>query len=422
MKKNHSFRNLERCALKMKDILMPRFDPEMKTGKVVEWLKKEGEKIQKGEAVVRIDTEKVSLDVESPESGVLSKILVNPPAEVPVGTPLGLILREGEENSRVTSAAQVSAPPIQANKPVPAVEEETSGRDDWIRASPSARRTARELGVDLKIVKGTGPMGRVTREDVEQRHASFPSQTASIAEVTKETVRMEELGSLQVSTEGESFKTRHLDTMRTTIAQRMTQSWTEIPQVPLFADVDLSEAEKFKAGMEKLIGKRVSFTAIVTKAVASSMRSFPDLNSRFENGEIREYEDVDVSIAVALESGLITPVVKKANRKTASGISSEIDALALRARSGMLAPSEVRGGTTTVSNLGGFGVDYFIPIINPPQVTIVGVGKTRPSSTGTPFCTITLVFDHRVTDGARAAQLLQKIKDFIESPYLLQMA
>ena len=409
----------------MKDILMPRFDPEMKTGKVVEWLKKEGEKVQKGEAVVRIDTEKVSLDVESPESGVLSKILVYPPAEVPVGTPLGSILLEGEALSKATSPAQVSAPTIQtvqANKPVSSIEEETPGRDDWIRSSPSARRAARELGVDLKMVKGTGPLGRVTREDVEQRRAPIPIHTASISEVTKETVRLEEVGSVQVSVEGESFKTRHLDAMRTTIAQRMTQSWTEIPQVPLFADVDLSEAEKFKAGMEKLIGKRVSFTAIVTKAVASSMRSFPDLNSRFENGEVREYEDVDVSIAVALEGGLITPVVKKANRKTASGISSEIDALALRARSGMLAPFEVRGGTTTVSNLGGFGVDYFIPIINPPQVTIVGVGKTRPSSTGTPFCTLTLVFDHRVTDGARAAQLLQKIKDFIESPYLLQMA
>ncbi len=405
---------------------MPRFDPEMKTGKVVEWLKKEGERVQKGEPVVRIDTEKVSLDVESPESGVLGKIIVSPPAEVPVGTTLGSILAEGEEQPRVaTLAVQPSAPsvkPVEESKLATLIQEEETSRPESTRSSPSARRAARELGVDLKSVNGTGPMGRVTREDVEQYHTSSPPRPVVIAEVTNETVRAEEVGGAQVSAENESFRIRHLDVMRATIAKRMTQSWTEIPQVPLFADVNLSEVEKFKIGMEKLTGKRVSNTAIVSKALASAMRFFPDLNSRFENGEIREYDDVDVSIAVALESGLITPVVRKANRKTASNISSEIEDLASRARANKLNPSEVRGGTTTVSSLGGFDVDYFIPIINPPQVTILGVGKTRAGSTGTPIFTMTLVFDHRVTDGARAAQLLQKIKDFIESPYLLQMA
>ncbi len=404
---------------------MPRFDPEMKTGKVVEWLKKEGEKVQKGEPIVRIDTEKVSLDVESPESGILSKILVNPPTEVTVGTPLGSILLEGEkaEAGEPTSPIPPSIPSAaQApkSKLVTTVveEEEPSGRTDWVRASPSARRVARELGVDLKAVKGTGPMGRVTKEDVEQ----YKPSPHVIAEPSKEVLRMEEVGRAQIPTQTELFKTKRLDSMRTIIAQRMTQSWTEIPQVPLFSDVNLGEVEKFKAGMEKLIGKRVSLTAIITKAIASAMRSFPDLNSRYENGEIREFEDVDVSIAVALESGLISPVVRKANKKTATDISAEIEDLASRARSGKLSPSEVRGGTTTVSNLGGYGVDSFIPIINPPQVTILGVGKTRPNPQGNPICTLTLVFDHRVTDGARGAQLLQKIKDFIESPYLLQMA
>ena len=399
---------------------MPRFDPEMKTGKVVEWLKKEGERVEKGEPVVRIDTEKVSLDVESPASGLLSKILVSPPLEVPVGTPLGSILLEGEEPSKaVAPAVQPSTPEVKMAPEVKsALEEEPSLRAEWTRSSPSARRAARELGVDLKTVTGTGPMGRVTREDVE--HYQAPS--ARMAQVTKEAVRAEEVGAARVSSEKESFKTRHLDSMRTIIAQRMTQSWKEIPQVPLFSDVNLSEVEKFKSGMEKLTGKRVSITAIVTKALASAMRSFPDLNSRFEEGLVKEYEDVDVSVAVALESGLLTPVVKRTNRKSASDISSEIEDLASRARANKLAPSEVRGGTTTVSNLGGFDVDYFIPIINPPQVTIVGVGKTRANSSGAPFCTLCLVFDHRVTDGARAAQLLQKVKDFIESPYLLQMA
>jgi pyruvate dehydrogenase E2 component (dihydrolipoamide acetyltransferase) len=408
----------------MKEIVMPRFDPEMKSGKVVEWLKKEGDKVQKGEPVVRIDTEKVSLDVESPESGTLSKILVNPITEVPVGAPLGILLLEGEKAGAMVSPTSttpavpsvVQTPSIKPTSP-PA-EEATTSRTDWVRASPSARRAARELGVDLKEVRGTGPMGRVTSKDIEAHRPAQVGVVESLGEVPK----IEVVSQPQTPLQTESFTVKHLDSMRTTIAQRMTQSWTEIPQVPLFSDVSLVEAEKFKASMEKLIGKRVTLTAIVAKALSSAMKYFPELNSRFENGEIRVFDDVDVSIAVALDSGLIGPVIRRANRKTATNISSEIEDLASRARSGKLAPSEVRGGTTTVSNLGGYGVDSFIPIINPPQVTILGVGKTRSGPTGHPICTLTLVFDHRVTDGARAAQLLQKIREFIESPYLLQMA
>ncbi|MDG6995514.1 MAG: 2-oxo acid dehydrogenase subunit E2 [Nitrososphaerota archaeon] len=397
----------------MKEILMPRFDPEMKSGKVVEWLKKEGDKIAKGEPIVRIDTEKVSIDIESPAEGTLAKIIVNPPAEVPVGIALGTIAEEGEavEGKQPTGPAisKVEAPIIQASKPQPAVpEEKTSQRENWVRASPSARRAARELGVDLKQVGGTGPLGRVTSKDV-QKFAETPQARSVPAQPEA------------VTTEAKPVKVVPLTSMRSTIAERMTQSWTQIPQVPLFVDVKLVEAEKFRAALEKLIGKRVSFTAIVTKAVASALRAFPDINCRFENGEMHLFEDVDVSIAVALDSGLITPVVRNANKKTASEISAEIEDLATRARSGRLTPSEVRGGTTSVSSLGGFGVDMFIPIINPPQVSIIGAGQVRKDGHDNPYMTLTLVFDHRVTDGARAAQLLQKIKDYIESPYLLQM-
>lgn len=397
----------------LKEIVMPRFDPEMKSGKVVEWLKREGDKIAKGEPIVRIDTEKVSIDIESPAEGTLAKIIVNPPAEVPVGTSLGAIAEEGEaaEAKPITqpTVSKVAAPAIQVSKPQPAVpEEKASARESWIRASPSARRAARELGVDLKQVGGTGPLGRVTNKDV-QKFAEAPQ--AMSARAQPETI----------TPEAKPVKMVPLTSMRSTIAERMTQSWTQIPQVPLFVDVKLVEAEKLRTALEKLIGKRVSFTAIVTKAVAGALRAFPDINCRFENGEIHLFEDVDVSIAVALDSGLITPVVRNANKKTASEISAEIEDLATRARSGRLTPSEVRGGTTSVSSLGGFGVDMFIPIINPPQVSIIGVGQVRKDSHDNPYMTLTLVFDHRVTDGARAAQLLQKIRDYIESPYLLQM-
>ena len=426
----------------MKDIIMPRYDPEMKTGRVAKWLKKEGDKVSKGEPVVLIDTEKVSVEVEAPDNGTLSRILVQPPQEVPIGTPLGSIAVEGEKVQAQTSYVASSPSPTLPTSVVTesATQEASKGEEEAeerrrVFASPAARRAARGLGIDLLKVKGSGPKGRITSEDVEKFEANLRAQPRQLSEVSKEAIRQEEIGALrsyaptvvdgiaqhELGVEGR-FTRRKLDTMRLTIANRMSASWKEIPQVPLIADVGLSEVEKFRAGMERLIGKRVSLTAIIAKALASALRSFPDLNSRFENNEILEFEDIDVSIAVALEHGLITPVVKNANRKTASDISQEIEDLATRARSGKLSPSEVKGGTTTVSSLGGFGVDIFVPIINPPQVTIVGVGKSRTGSSGLPVCTLTLVFDHRATDGARAAQLLQKIKDFIESPYLLQMA
>jgi pyruvate dehydrogenase E2 component (dihydrolipoamide acetyltransferase) len=425
----------------MKDIIMPRYDPEMKTGRVAEWLKKEGDKVAKGEPVLRIDTEKVSIEVESPENGILQKILVQPPEEVPIGTPLAHIATDSEVSPKESLAGSASSSTIPSSEAasysgrVSETRTEGGSVEGRVFASPSARREARELGVDLNLVKGTGPKGRITSEDVLRFASSLKTiQPIQVAEVSKEEIRQEEVGQPSIvyqqfsntqqigATKGNKFVKKPLDAMRLTIAERMTKSWKEIPQVPLVVEVNLSEVEKFKAGMEKLIGKRVSFTAIIAKALASSLRSYPDLNARLENNELLEYEDVDVSIAVALDHGLITPVVRSANRKTATDISEEIEELASRARTGKLAPTEVKGGTTTVSSLAGFGVDIFIPIINPPQVTILGVGKTRPNNAGLPSCALTLVFDHRATDGARAAQLLQKIKDFIESPYLLQMA
>jgi pyruvate dehydrogenase E2 component (dihydrolipoamide acetyltransferase) len=421
----------------MKEVIMPRYDPEMKTGRVAEWLKKEGDKVAKGEPVLRIDTEKVSIEIDAPESGVLSKILVQPPQEVPIGTPLAMITAEGENisySSKVPVApdSREISPPVQTEAKSEAAGR-TEGEQERAVASPAARKAARELGVDLNLVKGTGPRGRITTEDVEAFFAKLKAQPMQVGESSKEAIREEEVGRPALVPEAARstneqqkmearFAKRQPSAMRSAIAEKMTRSWKEVPQVPLIAEVSLSEVEKFRAGMEKLVGKRVSLTAIVAKALASALRSFPDLNCRFENNELLEYQDVDVSIAVALENGLITPVVRNANRKTATDISGEIEDLASRARSGKLTTSDVKGGTTTVSSLGGFGVDIFIPIINPPQVTIVGVGRSKLNSAGLPYCNLTLVFDHRATDGARAAQLLQKIKDYMESPYLLQMA
>jgi len=401
---------------------MPRFDPEMKSGLVDKWLKKEGDIVTKGEPVVRIETEKVSLDVESPESGTLFKILVGPLGEAPVGAPLGSILLEGESPSErpapATAAGAAAAIPPTPVPLVHAEEPEPEARGaERSRASPAARQAAREMGVDIEKVRGSGPGGRITREDVVAYH------DAGIQRAVQDVARAGGPPTIRAppgSTSAE-YKVMKIDPIRVTIGERMTKSWTEIPQVPLFAQIELTEVEKLKAAVEESSERKISVLSIITKSVANSFRTFPDLNVRLEDGVVRGYDDVDVSIAIALENGLITPNVRRANRKTIAEIATEIDDLAERARSGKLNPSEMRGGTTTISNLGAFGVDYFIPIINPPQATIVGMGKITTSSSGRPVITITLVFDHRITDGARAAQFLQKIKDYLENPYLLQM-
>ncbi len=412
---------------------MPRFDPEMKSGKLVEWLKHEGDSVTKGEPIALIDTEKVSIEIESPESGVLSEVLGKAGEDIPVGTRIGAITVAGETKEPSEPIARVTGPtstepPLHRDGPSPQeslapssaqTHAEAGGPANWLRASPAARRLASELGVDLKSVQGTGPNGRITQDDVAKKHSDVAKSLEASVITRGEPAQSK---TLAATSEQTVFSVRKSTTMRIAIGERMVESWTKNPQVPLFAEFDLTQAEKFRAAMEKLVSRRVSLTAIMTKALANALVQFKHINARFENNEIHEYDDADISIAVALEEGLLTPVVRRANRKTASDISVEIEDLAERARSGKLLPSELRGGTTTVSNLGTFHVDSFIPIINPPQATILGVGRSRILAQGAETCTLTLVFDHRLTDGAHAARLLQKVKDYIESPYLLQMS
>jgi pyruvate dehydrogenase E2 component (dihydrolipoamide acetyltransferase) len=347
-------------------VVMPDLDPEMKSGRIAEWLKREGEAINRGEPMVRVEVEKISFEVDSPYSGTLSEILVELNEDVVVGAPIARISTKASLPSPLFSTA---SSPAQA---------------------------------------ASGP-----REVAGKRERGAPFNNLS--------------------------KRIRPEAMRSAIAEKMSRSWREIPQVSLATDFELDALDSFRASLEGRVKKRVSFTAIVARAVASALASFEELNSTLEGGEIVQFQDVDVSIAVALDPrGLVTPVVRAANLKSVLEISDEIEDLASRARSGKLTLGEVTGGTITVSNLSSYGVDSFIPIINPPQVCIVGVGQRRERSynykndakekkdghPGGPtasvaYCTVTIVFDHRVTDGARAARFLQEIKRFIENPDLL---
>jgi pyruvate dehydrogenase E2 component (dihydrolipoamide acetyltransferase) len=404
----------------LRDILMPRYDPEMLSGKVLEWLKNVGDTVSQGEPVVRIETEKVTLEVEAPETGILEKILVIPSEEdVPVGTPLGSIRAKGEAGGATDKAPVPDLSSFNANSKLSgSMKTESPTANDVNleskqtslggRASPSARRLARELNVDLSFVVGTGPNGRITGEDVEKY-----SKTASTVGQQAPSVSSSQIPE-------RDGKIRQLSFMRKAIGDKMYESWTRIPQVPLFLEVSLSEVDKLTKELEATSKRKISLTAILTKALSRALMQFPDLNSRYESDGVHEFEHVDVSIAVALKEGLITPVVRNADQKTIPEISSDIEELAKRARDVNLSPAEVRGGTTSISNLGGYHVDWFIPIINPPQATILGMGRARESARGTPVLTLTLVFDHRITDGARAAELLDKIRDYIESPNQLE--
>ncbi len=390
----------------------------MVSGRVLEWLKKEGETVSRGEPVVRIETEKVTLEVEAPETGSLEKILVNPSDEnVPVGTVLGSIRAKGESPggalTSVTAQSTKSTTLSEAKSGSPLsrdiAETETKlPSPGGARVSPSARRLAREMNVDLGQVVGTGPNGRITGEDVEKYSESVSIKSDQSVEST----------SFSRSSDGRG-KIKQQTSMRKAIGDKMYESWTRIPQVPLFLEVKLSEVEKQMNDLAAASKRRISFTAAATKALALALKQFPELNARYEADGVYEFEHVDVSIAVALDDGLITPVVRGADQMTLAEISSDIEELSKKARSNSLSPADVRGGTTSISNLGGYQVDWFIPIINPPQATILGIGRARESKEVGRVRILTLVFDHRITDGARAAKLLEKIRDLIENPDLL---
>jgi len=392
----------------MFQVILPRLDPGMKEGVIVVWLKKEGDSVNKGDAIAKVEGEKVIFDVQTSKSGILGKILIPQGKSVPIATPIAIITQPGEEIPKIEQEAPKEAEvakPVsrRAVKAIPTQE----ALPKQVRASPLARRLAKEKNIDLTKVKGSGPGGRIEKEDVlkfEEEMAKAP-----LLEPQLETVEIIPLVG-----------------MRKTIAERMTQSYQGAPQLAISMEVNMSEALKVQDKLEKISGIKIPFTSFLTKIVAYSMEKFPILNSSIVGDEIQVYRNINMGIAVAVEEGLIVPVVLNVERKGILEIAKNVRELIEKAKKRQLSADELKGGTFTITNLGGYGVDVFEPIINPPQAAILATGKITEKPVVIEgeikialIMTLTLVFDHRILDGAKAALFLQDIKKTIEEPYNL---
>jgi pyruvate dehydrogenase E2 component (dihydrolipoamide acetyltransferase) len=419
---------------------MPSLGHTMEKGKIIEWLKHEGDPIAKGEPLVVIETDKVITEVESPADGVVLRIVVSSEEERPIGALLAVLGAQGEQVSEVElqqmlGPAAVHAPatpaPVATPAPMVASRAAASARDggERLKISPIARKLADELGLDASTMQGTGPGGRITKDDVLRvaeaaktaAPAAAPVTTASAAPATAPAAMAPARGRLGVS------RTIPLRGMRGRVAERMFQSWNTIPRVTEVMQVDMSATVAFREAMlgqwEQQYGLRISLNDMITKAVAMALRQQPRLNATLVDQEVRLHDSVNVGVAVNLDEGLIVPVIFNADQKDLGQIAREGRALAEKARAGRLQLDEISDGTFTITNLGTTGIELFTPIINPPQVAILGVGmvQRRPIVVGDalairPSVYLSLVFDHRAVDGVPAANFLQEVKRLLEKP------
>lgn len=389
------------------EIVMPKLGLTMESGAISAWLVEEGQEVQKGQALLEIATDKVTMEVEAQAAGVLRKILVLPGEEVPVSTPIGVIGAADEDISSYGAAAPSDPAPAAASPPTPAPQPPAPAADSAGRrphkTSPKARKIAVEHGLDLSGISGSGPGGRIVSADVLTLVERVQPAPVPVAEGRVELSRAEQVA-----------------------GERLTASYQQIPHIHLSMDVSAVWLQQFRTGYE-LEGKKISVNDLIVKATARTLGEFPRVNSLEEGGHFRYAAQINVGIAVAAEQGLVVPVLRDAADKTIEEIASEGTRLIDAARHGQLRPDDMLGGTFTISNLGMFGVSRFTAIINPPQVAILAVGaiENRVVAAGAdafavrPQLTLTLAADHRVVDGALGARFLARLKEVLETPGLL---
>jgi pyruvate dehydrogenase E2 component (dihydrolipoamide acetyltransferase) len=401
------------------DVSLPRLGQGMESGTIVRWLKQEGDQVEKGEALYELDTEKVTQEVEADASGVLLKILAGEGEEIEVGKRIAVIGEAGEEVETQEEPTEVAEGEEQEEgSPGPAREEERErGRESAadeqaateqaasnggrLKASPLARRIARERGIELSSLTGTGPEGRIVAEDVE-RAATSPAHAT--------------VGSAPLEAEVEK-----LSSLRKTIARRLTDAW-QAPAFQISMSADMTRAQELR---ERLRDEGVTVTDVLTKLCAIALLRHRRLNAHYADDELRIFPNAHVGLAVATERGLLVPVLREAERKSLVELAAERKSLVERTRQGKLSPDDLEGGTFTISNLGMYGVEQFIAVLNPPQVAILAVGaiEQQPVWQGDafvprPLMSLTLTCDHRAADGAEAAEFLRTVKTLIEEPGL----
>ncbi|MDA0787001.1 MAG: pyruvate dehydrogenase complex dihydrolipoamide acetyltransferase [Proteobacteria bacterium] len=414
-------------------ILMPALSPTMTEGNLARWLKSEGDAVAPGDVIAEIETDKATMEVEAVDEGTLGKILIAEGAEeVPVNTPIAILLQDGEDASALDgfdtggAATAPAAPKAEATKaaeptstapapatPTPPVAPAASS--DRLVASPLARRLAVQQGIDLSQVTGSGPHGRIVKADIEN-FSGAPRAAASAS-----------ASSTTVLVEGDApYEVLPLSNMRKVIAARMTASKQQVPHFYLTVDCEIDrllEARKNLNARAKDGAFKISVNDMIIKAAAAALIEVPRANAGWADEGVRLYKRADISVAVAIDDGLITPIVRGAEGKGLRAISSEMADLAVRARENKLAPEEFQGGTFTISNLGMYGLKQFDAVINQPQGAIlaVGAGEQRPvvhdgELAVATVMTLTLSVDHRALDGAIGAEYLAALKSLIEEP------
>jgi pyruvate dehydrogenase E2 component (dihydrolipoamide acetyltransferase) len=376
-------------------VVMPALEMAQETGKLVSWLKKEGDHVSKGEPLLEVETDKAVMEIESPGDGVLTAVTTLPGMEIQVGKTIAWIVQPGELPPTDLSDT-VSGRKITTDLAVPAVQVSDKHADSTaLRVSPKARRLANELGVDLGKLRGSGPEGEILAEDV---------------------ARAAESSRVPVPEEPSRSKTAS-NTIARLMAERTAQSWTSVPHFFVVRDVDASalNAARDQRGLdiEQSHGVKLTITDLLVFFVARTLAVHPRMNASWLDGSVRLNPDIGISIAMAVEGGVVAPVIREADRLDLGAIAAERRSLAERARRGQLRPVDLSGGTFTISNLGMFDVDAFTAIITPPQSAILAVGRIADrvvavsgASVIRPMVTITLSSDHRVIDGAAAAQFM----------------
>jgi pyruvate dehydrogenase E2 component (dihydrolipoamide acetyltransferase) len=395
------------------EVILPRLGQGMESGTIVRWLKSEGEPVEKGEALFELDTDKVTQEVEAETNGVLLKIAVAE-GEVPVGQTVAYIGDKGEPvpeaaPSAPTTETEPPAEPEPTPPPEAPAQATTNGR---IKASPLARRLARERGIDLRSVHGTGPEGRIVAEDVERAEAGGPTAPAPVA-APSAAVPAGEVERIPLSN------------VRKTIARRLTEAW-QIPVFQLQASADMTRVNALVARLrERDPDVRVTVTDVLTKVCAQALMRHREVSAEFTEDAILLHPSANVGLAVAAPQGLVVPVIRSAERLSLPEIARVRGDLVGRARDNKLRAEDLDGGTFTISNLGMYAVERFTAVLNPPQAAIVAVGATEdrvvPADGGTavrPIVTLTGTFDHRAVDGAPAAAFLQTLRESLEDPGL----
>ena len=400
------------------EVKLPRLGQGMESGTIVKWLKSEGDAVEKGEPLYELDTDKVTQEVEAEASGVLLKITV-PEGEADVGTTIAVIGEQGEEVPDLAATEPEPAPKEEVATPATAAPlaevaapAQGNGAGARIKASPLARRIARERGIELGSLKGTGPEGRVVAEDVERAAAGAPTVAAPTAAPvpTGEVERVP------------------LTSVRRTIARRLTEAW-QAPVFQISMSADMTRAQQLHDRLAERTREgepRPTVTDILTKACAAGLMRHRAVNALWAEDAIELHPSANVGIAVAIEAGLVVPVIHQAERRTIAELAAARADIVTRARENKLRQEDLEGGTFTISNLGMYGVEQFVAVLNPPQAAILAVGaieqKAVPIETGfeaRPLMTLTLTCDHRSLDGATAADFLRTVKAFLEEPGLM---